>query len=218
MAKVNINKLYNRLLAKMGPQGWWPADTKPEIVVGAILVQNTNWKNVEKSLTNLQKATAFDPTAISQLTLTNLEQLIKPSGFFTSKARAIHETCQFFSEFHWDYPLIVKQYGKQLRNRLLDIRGIGPESADVFLVYVFDLPVFIADKYARKLFGFLLGQSYDNYQALKNSVSLPANFSQLEAKELHGLIDEFGKTYLKNKATFQKSFLGCQVTELIEHN
>jgi endonuclease-3 related protein len=86
------------------------------------------------------------------------------------------------------------------------------------LVYVFDLPVFIADKYARKLFGFLLGQSYANYQTLKNSVSLPANFSQLEAKELHGLIDEFGKTYLKNEATFQESFLACQITELVDNN
>ncbi|MFT8616988.1 MAG: deoxyribonuclease I, partial [Lentilactobacillus hilgardii] len=214
MPKVNISRLYEQLLTNMGPQGWWPAETKPEIILGAILVQNTNWQNVEKSLANLRDATALVPVAIGQLADAELKQFIKPSGFFTNKARAIRAVWHFFEQYQWNYQLIVAEYGNHLRERLLDITGIGPESADVLLVYVFDVPVFIADKYARTLFSFLTGQSYRDYQALKNSIDWPPEFSQLEAKELHGLIDEFGKVYLKNEVVFEKSFLGQRIRQI----
>ena len=94
MDKLAIRKLYDTLLDEMGPQGWWPAESKVEIILGAILVQNTNWRNVDKSLSHLKSATGFLPEEILKLQLEELETLIRPSGFYRNKARAIQASFQ----------------------------------------------------------------------------------------------------------------------------
>ena len=177
MNKLAIRKLYDTLLNEMGPQGWWPADSKVEIILGAILVQNTNWRNVEKSLNNLNAATGFLPEEILKLPLEELETLIRPSGFYRNKARAIQASFQWFDNHKWDYQAMQYEYGKQLRSEILKLHGVGFETADVFRVFIFDQPAFIADAYARRLFSWLTGNSYTTYQSLYQEINLPDDFT-----------------------------------------
>lgn len=204
---VDVMKLYETMLAHMGPQGWWPADSKVEIILGAILVQNTAWRNAAKALDGLRQKTDFSPDAIGRLNREELEALVRPSGFYQNKTRAIQGVWDFFAPASWDYAALARQHGSNLRQDLLALPGIGQETADVLLVYVFDQPVMIADHYARQLFSYLTGTTYQRYVQLKKAVVLPEGFTAAQAQEFHGLIDEFGKQWLKDVSTFQKSFL-----------
>jgi len=195
------------MLAEMGPQGWWPAESKFEIILGAILVQNTNWKNVEKSLANIKAVTDFAPEEVSKLDKEHLMSLIRPSGFYKNKSKAIMEIFEWLKEYQFDLKRIKKSYGEKLRSQLLLLHGIGEETADVLLLYVFDEKVFIADKYTQKLFTFLQVKGIKNYSSLKKLVPELSYFTISQAQEFHGLLDEFGKVYVKNQAIFTASFL-----------
>lgn len=203
--KQQVYALYQKMFQKMGPQGWWSADSKEEIILGAILVQNTNWQNVAISLENLKMVTDFSSFQIANLSVAQLQALIRPSGFFKNKSQAIHEIFTWLLAFDVDFFKVRSYYGENLRDQLLTLHGIGPETADVLLLYVFDLPVFVADSYARRLFTQLGTPQLHNYHALKKLVNL-SDFTLAEAQEFHGLIDEFGKAFLK-KNTFNRSFL-----------
>ena len=207
MEKLAIRKLYDTLLNEMGPQGWWPAESNVEIILGAILVQNTNWRTVERSLNNLKSATDFLPEEILKRSLEELETLIRPSGFYRNKARAIQASFQWFDHHNWDYQAIQHEYGNLLRSELLKLPGVGFETADVFRVFIFDQPAFIADAYARRLWTWLTEREYKNYQSLYREVDLPDDFTYQEAQEFHGLIDEFGKLYLGKNGQVKENFL-----------
>lgn len=204
---LSITALYHQLAQEVGPSGWWPADSKLEIILGALLVQNTNWRNVARALQNLKVATKFEPQALLALDQPQLATLIHPSGFYRHKALAIHATCTWFNQYHWDYAQIVADYGAGLRHQLLQLPGIGNETADVFLVFIFDQVAFIADHYARVLFQHLGYTQTKTYQGLQQQVQLPATFTYRDAQEFHGLIDEFGKKFLQHPGDFAKSQL-----------
>lgn len=184
----------------------WPAESKLEIVLGAILVQNTSWERVQKSLMQLKDATAFDSYQLCQLGDEELQRLIRPSGFYRNKSKTIQAVLTWMRDFNFEYRAIRQYFGDDLRKELLKIHGIGNETADVLLVYVFDFPKFIADNYARKLFAHL-GIESRNYQDLARQITLPDDFTYYEAQIFHGLIDEFGKCYFHGQDTFNQSFL-----------
>lgn len=207
MQDLTLYQLYQKMLAEMGPQGWWPAESKFEIILGAILVQNTNWKNVEKSLANMKAVTDFAPEEVSKLDKEHLMSLIRPSGFYKNKSKAIMEIFEWLKKYQFDLKRIKKSYGEKLRSQLLLLHGIGEETADVLLLYVFDEKVFIADKYTQKLFTFLQVKGIKNYSSLKKLVPELSYFTLSQAQEFHGLLDEFGKVYVKNQASFTASFL-----------
>ena len=204
--QLTIKQLYQTMYTTMGPQGWWPADSKWEIILGAILVQNTNWRNVVPALANLKNATNFDPAKIHAYSATELEPLIHSSGFYRNKSKTITAVFTWLAQFDYDLTAIKHARGNRLRHDLLQLRGIGAETADVFLVYIFDVPTFIADNYARRLFT-QLGWPSNNYQQLYRQVQLPADFTPAQAQEFHGLIDEFGKSYLQTATAWKQSFL-----------
>lgn len=204
--QLTIKQLYQTMYTTMGPQGWWPADSKWEIILGAILVQNTNWRNVVPALTNLKAATAFAPAKIHALNANQLEPLIHSSGFYHNKSKAIAAVFNWLATFDYDLITIKQARGDRLRHDLLQLRGIGAETADVFLVYIFDVPTFIADNYARRLFT-QLGWPSNNYQQLYRQVQLPADFTPAQAQEFHGLIDKFSKSYLQTATAWKQSFL-----------
>src|SRR5699024_9135732 len=166
MDKLAIRKLYDSLLDEMGPQGWWPAESKVEIILGAILVQNTNWRNVDKSLSHLKSATGFLSEEILKLQLEELETLIRPSGFYRNKARAIQASFQWFDNHKWDYQAMQYAYGKQLRSEILKLHEVGFEIADVFRFFIFDQPWLITAAYSTRLFSSLTGNSYTTSQRL----------------------------------------------------
>lgn len=198
--------LFDLLYKEMGPQGWWPADSEIEILIGAILVQNTNWRNVEKSLENISRETDFKAECLTALSSTELEALIRPSGFHKNKAKAIHGILVWLAAFDYDYSMIDCHFGESLRKELLKLHGVGPETADVLLVYLFNRVEFIPDSYTRRLYKRLGFNHTDSYNHFKHEVSID-DFTNEEAKEFHGLLDEFGKRYLTGKNTNDNHFL-----------
>lgn len=191
----------------MGPQGWWPADSKWEIILGAILVQNTNWNNVVRSLENLKELTNFSPQVIAALPVDTLQEAIRPSGFYKNKSRSIYDMYQWLQQYDFDLDKINHAHQHQLRKQLLQMFGIGYETADVLLLYVFDRVEFIADKYAQKLFSQMGIHHLSDYKKMKDAITLAPDFTLEQAQEFHGLIDEFGKLHLSSKEAFAKSFL-----------
>ena len=207
MQEMTQYELFHRLLEEMGETGWWPAESKVEIVVGAIMIQNTTAANAERAVMNIGQATQFDTQAILDLPREELEVLVRPAGFYKNKSKAVHSVLHWFDEHDNDLRGIVRKYESNLRQELLKLHGVGDETADVLLLYIFDQPVFVADKYAQKLYTKLGIPGMDNYKAMRRLVSLDPQFTIWEAQEFHGLIDEFGKLYLRGKGRFEESFL-----------
>lgn len=206
METITLYQLFKIMLENMTHPGPWPAETKIEIIAGAILVQNTTWKNAERSLDNLRQHTAFDPAKIASLPKAELQELIRPSGFYQNKSRALQEVFNWLEKYQYDFTDISDYFGVGLRTELLAQHGIGEETADVLLLYVFDHTVFVADSYARRLFTRLSASNtnFQHYRQLYKAVQPFDQFTLTEAQEFHALIDEFGKHYLRK---FEDSFL-----------
>lgn len=153
MAKhSNLPEYYRRLRAHFGHQHWWPGDTAFEICVGAILTQNAAWTNVEKAIANLKRARALSPTALHHLSHRQVAALIRPSGYFNVKARRLKNFVTFLvSEYDSDLRNMFSEPWPALRERLLAINGIGPETADSILLYAGDKPVFVVDAYTKRV-------------------------------------------------------------------
>ncbi|MFK9094550.1 endonuclease III domain-containing protein [Bacillus salipaludis] len=189
--------LYNQLFVHYGPQGWWPAETPFEMMMGAILVQNTSWRNVDKAIFNLKPF--LEPEAIEKLTLDQLAQLIKPSGFFNIKAKRIKSYMEWFKTYDYDIDLIKKGDMLQLRGELLNIKGIGPETADVILLYALDTPIFVVDAYARRIF-FRLGYDMpESYDAFRKQIEKELPRDLVLYNEFHALVVEHAKEHCKAK-------------------
>lgn len=212
--QLNLTTLYQKMLTNMGPSGWWPGDSKEEIIVGAILIQNTNWRNADRAMALFRQKTSFDPEQILSLSRNELQEMVRPAGFFTNKSRSLVSVFSWLHQYNYDYPKIRARYGTQLRHELLKLRGVGPETADVMLTYIFDVPTFIADKYSRTLFTQLGIKGLTNYQSLAKRCHLPSNFDVVMAQDFHGQIDEFGKKYLHPASNFSNSFLNGDTLQL----
>ncbi|TGE18694.1 endonuclease III domain-containing protein [Staphylococcus petrasii] len=204
---LSTETLYNELLNHMGPQGWWPAETPEEMMLGAILVQNTNWKNADMALLRLREETQFEPQKILELPLEELQEVIRSSGFYKNKGKAIHALFQWLNQFNFDYEKIAQYYGDNLRKELLKIRGIGSETADVLLVYVFEGVEFIPDSYTRRLYSKLGYTHTESYDKFKKQISLSSHFTNQDANEFHALLDNFGKNYFNGKGEQRYTFL-----------
>lgn len=205
--KLTITELYEKMYQNMGDSGWWPAESKAEIIIGAIMIQNTNWRNADKAVAGFRKQTNFDPNQIRQLTTAELYDLVRPAGFYKNKSRAVAAVFTWLSQYNDDYRQVCQALGPTLRKELLKLHGIGDETADVLLTYIFEQLTFISDKYARVLFTQLGIPNLTNYQSLARQVKLPANFTSAAAQDFHGLIYEFGKVYFHPLTKFQESFL-----------
>ncbi|CAJ1190290.1 endonuclease III [Companilactobacillus crustorum] len=189
--QITIYDLLKILSKKLGPQNWWPAESKTEMLIGMILIQNTNSKNTEQSLKNLRNATNFETDTILKLPTKKLEELIQPSGFFHNKAIYIRSLLTAYKN---DFDNWEKLPTNLLRKKLIAMKGIGNETADVLLLYYFHRPVFVADNYAMKLFIKLhVFTKKPTYMRLKTAVEHDFKFTAKQAEELHALIDEFGK-------------------------
>ena len=194
-------KIYHRLFECYGPQNWWPADSPFEVMVGAILTQNTSWSNAEKALNNLKKSDALNIHSILKLTEKELAKLIKPSGYFNIKAKRLKNYVTWF-EKEGRFNCLNKLDDNILRERLLNVNGIGPETADDILLYAFERPVFVIDAYTRRLLKSMKmidgAESYEKLRFFFES-SLSADIGLF--KEYHALIVRHAKekcTHLKN--------------------
>lgn len=214
MSMMTTEQIYKALLKHMGPQEWWPADTREEIILGAILVQNTNWNNAALSLRRLKEATNFEPRSILDLPIEELKILIRSSGFYNNKSKAISSLFNWLNQYQFDYCKINEVYGEHLRNELLKLHGIGSETADVLLVYIFERVEFIPDHYTRRLYRKLGYANTENYDKLKRHVELPSNFTNQDANEFHALLDNFGKNYFNGSIEQRYHFLDQYFTNM----
>jgi endonuclease-3 related protein len=147
-----IPQYYTALLARYGPQNWWPARSRFEVIVGAYLTQNTNWSNVEKALLNLRRARKLSVRAMRAMPIDELETLVRPSGYFRQKARNLKTFLAFLDErYSGSLSRMFAEPTAKLRAELLDLTGIGPETADSILLYAGNHPVFVVDAYTRRV-------------------------------------------------------------------
>jgi len=204
---LDTQSLYKILFSHMGSQHWWPAESKIEVILGAILVQNTNWRNAAYALEQLKVKTEFDPEQILNLKLESLQTIIKSSGFYKNKARTILNILAWLECFDFDYQAVKSYYQHQLRNALLEVKDIGSETADVLLVYIFEEVAFIPDSYTRRIYKKLGYANTQSYEKLKQHIQLPETFTNTDANEFHALLDNFGKNYFNGKNEKKYTFL-----------
>ena len=196
-----LTEVFDRLLAAYGPQGWWPSAGPFETIIGAVLTQNTAWTNVEKAFANLRAAEAMTPAAMRALSRADLAELIRPSGYFNSKARKLKAVVDHLARYDDDTDRWRTREAKELRAELLGVYGIGPETADDIVLYVAGLPSFVMDSYTVRMVDRIgvapKRKRYEDYQALFED-NLPAEAPLFN--EYHALLDAHAKDVcLKSK-------------------
>jgi len=197
--KRTLLEIYDKLYSFYGAQHWWPGESPFEVAVGAILTQNTNWSNVEKAIGNLKAAGMLTARALHRVSEAELALLIRPSGYFNIKAGRLKAFLAFISTL---YSGSMKKMGKvetaSLRQELLNVHGIGPETADSILLYALDKPVFVIDAYTKRVMsrhGIIdYKASYDEYQQLFHQV---LDEDTKLFNEYHALLVRVGKDYCK---------------------
>ncbi|MFA4991468.1 MAG: endonuclease III domain-containing protein [Candidatus Omnitrophota bacterium] len=193
--KKSLLKIYGLLYERFGPRHWWPGDTRLEIIIGAILTQNTAWANVEKAILNLKRQGLLKPKTLSEISEKKLARLIRPSGYYNVKAGRIKNFLRFLDEeYGGSIDRMFRAPLNRLRNELLAVKGIGRETADSILLYAGGKKAFVVDAYTKRIFsrhGFIKeGSDYGEIQALflKNIPNSARLFN-----EYHALIVELGK-------------------------
>ena len=192
-------KIYEVLFEAYGPQHWWPGETPFEVMIGAILTQNTSWKNVEKAIQCLKEKGVLDPRGIRQLKTSKLASMIRSSGYFRIKAERVKAFVDFlWEEYDGDIGKMEEEDWSDARERLLTVKGVGPETADSILLYGLRKPVFVVDAYTERILSRhrMISQkvSYDEIQRLFMN-HLPHDEKLFN--EYHALIVHVGKTLCK---------------------
>lgn len=205
MHRRTLRAYYTALYNHFGPSHWWPGDTPFEIAVGAVLTQNTAWANVEKAIINLQQARLLDPRAILAAPASQLETALRPSGYFRVKARRLRSFCDYLvTQYNGSMARMARVPLKTLRPELLQVHGIGPETADDILLYACGKPVFVVDAYTRRIFArHGLASAKVSYEPLRRFFedNLPADIELF--KDYHAQIVYTGKHFCKTKPDCQ---------------
>jgi endonuclease-3 related protein len=150
--KKSLMKIYSKLYKAYGPRHWWPGETSFEVMVGAILTQNTSWRNVEKAILNLKGQGFLNPEGLHHLKRSELAHLIKSSGYFRVKTDRLKSFINFlFEEYDGVLRRMRKEQIEELRGKLLQVKGIGPETADSILLYGLKKPIFVVDAYTKRI-------------------------------------------------------------------
>jgi len=216
MMKATPQTLYKILLKEFGSLNWWPMDQKYhkkfnsdprfEVIVGAILTQNTAWSNVEKALDNLKSKKMLEIKKISKINIKNLQKMIKPSGFFKQKADRLKNLASYLqNNYNGNLDNFFSRDLSDLRKELLSLNGIGPETADSILLYAGNLPIFVVDAYTKRIckrIPIYVNISYEEIQDyFQTELSKTYKKSELTKiyNELHALIVILAKTHCKNK-------------------
>jgi endonuclease III related protein len=196
---TNLLEVYERLLARFGPQNWWPGDSPFEIMVGAVLVQNTAWRNVERAIDNLREAGLMEPRSLYALPPEELAELIRPAGYFQVKAKRLRNLLKFvIDEYNGSLDAMFDADLATLRPQLLGIHGIGPETADAILLYAGGLATFVVDTYTHRVLARHGWVGYDaDYHEIKDHFenTLPADARLYN--EYHALLVRVGKEYCR---------------------
>lgn len=199
--KIIIREIYEKLYKTFGPQHWWPGDSAFEIAVGAVLTQNTNWGNVKKAISNLKQHKVLNSKTLQKMPDLELSQLIKSAGYYNVKTKRLKNFLHFLN-IHYNGRIknMRAENTGTLREKLLQVNGIGPETADSILLYCLARPVFVIDAYTKRILhrhGIISEKAgYEELQKLfhSNLKQAPALFN-----EFHALIVRLGKDYCRKK-------------------
>jgi endonuclease-3 related protein len=195
-------RYYEAMSVALGPMHWWPAQTPFEVIVGAILTQSTAWGNVERAIANLKTAGVLTAPAMRRISTERLSTLVRPSGYFRQKAKKLKAFVRFLeSEFGGSLKRMFRTPTAELREKLLSVHGIGPETADSILLYAGNHPVFVVDAYTHRMFGrHGITDGAPDYEKVRAMIesSLP---KQVELfNEFHALIVNTGKNWCRKSA------------------
>jgi endonuclease-3 related protein len=187
--------LYHLLLAEFGPQYWWPAETEFEVIVGALLTQQTRWESVEHAIANLKDRSLLTPEALADANQETIEECIRCTGFYRQKAERLQLLSQYFD--HNGISRILKRPVAELRRELLSLKGVGPETADSIILYAAHKPIFVIDAYTKRICE-CIGVT-GGYETLQKHFedSLPRDTHLYQ--EFHALIVLYGKQYCTRK-------------------
>ncbi len=204
--------IYRRLYDRFGPQHWWPGQMPFEVIVGAILTQNTNWTNVEKAIGNLRHAGALSPEGLRALAVEELAELIRPAGYYNVKARRLANFMGWlFDSCGGNLDALADRNPSMLREQLLGIHGIGPETADSILLYAFGMPVFVVDAYTCRILGrHRLLEGPADYESVREMMESLVPRDPALYNEYHALLVRLGKEYCKTRPRCA----GCPLEDL----
>jgi len=197
--KKAFEEVYALLFAHFGPQNWWPGETAIEIVVGAVLTQNTNWTNVTKAIANLQNAGALSYSALFELSMEELAAYTRPSGYYNIKSKRLKNLLMMIRDcYKGDLDRLLGDETQTARENLLSVQGIGPETADSILLYAGEHPVFVVDAYTHRIFsrhGLIAEES--DYDAIQEEFTSRLPMQSALYNEYHALLVMLGKNFCK---------------------
>ncbi len=215
MAKEDpVLTIYHLLYRAFGPQHWWPGDGPFEMMVGAILTQNTAWSNVEKAIKNLKKENLLTVRGLHEVPLEKLEALVHPAGYYRIKSRRLKSFIRFLWEnYQEDFPRMWAEDTEALREKLLSVNGVGRETADSILLYAGGKPTFVVDSYTHRIFTRhqLVPEDVD-YEGLRSFFLEHLPDDPALYNEYHALIVRAGKTYCRKTPRCE----GCPMEGMME--
>ncbi|HUX07084.1 MAG TPA: hypothetical protein VMX35_07180 [Acidobacteriota bacterium] len=214
MVRGDLRDYVERLLAHFGPRHWWPAETPFEVMVGAVLTQNTAWTNVERAIDNLRRSNALTPEGLSSLSTEEMQEAIRPSGYFRQKEKKLRALLKWLLGRHGgDIEKLRAGETDGLRRELLELWGVGKETADSILCYALTKPVFVVDAYTIRVLSrhgvVRRGATYDEVQESAHA-SLPRDTAYLN--EAHALFVALGKEFCLSRSP---RCAGCPLEELL---
>lgn len=220
LSSRKLRSIFDRLLAHHGPQDWWPGDTPFEVMVGAVLTQNTAWINVERAIANLTANAALSPERILAVDETQLAEWLRPSGYFNIKTRRLRNLCRWYTDAG-GHPVLSKISNEDLRRALLAVNGVGPETADDILLYAFERPIFVIDAYTRRLFARLgIIQGNEAYEQLRLALEHALGEDVTLFNEYHALIVVHAKDICRKRPRCKECALRktCPSADNLQNN
>lgn len=212
---LRLKELYSKLRSNFGFLNWWPGETKVEIVAGAILTQNTAWKNVEKAINNLKERGMLSLDGLANSGLKEIESAVKPSGFYRQKARKLKNFFMYIKENYSSLEEFFKKDKEDLRKELLSLNGIGKETADSIILYAAEKPTFVVDAYTRRIMHRVYNLDEDiEYDRLKRYFEEELGPDLELYKDFHAQFVELGKRFCKKKPVCKE----CPLRDVCRYN
>ena len=210
---ATLEEIYDRLFAAYGPQHWWPGESPFEVLIGAVLVQNTSWRNVARAIDNLKQENLLQPQALYDLPLRELEELIRPAGYFRVKARRLRNLLEFLvRRYDGSLDAMFATELSSLREDLLGINGVGPETADSILLYAGALPTFVVDTYTHRVFARHGWISFDaDYHTIQEHFQSGLEPNAALYNEYHALLVRVGHLHCRKTPKCE----GCPLADLL---
>ncbi|GHV06972.1 endonuclease [Clostridia bacterium] len=194
---MQLQTIYDTLYARYGDLHWWPGETPYEIIVGAVLTQNTAWSNVEKAIANF--GSNLSPEFVAGCDISKLSEIIRPAGFFNQKAAYLKAVTAWYAGYRYDVPTVQKQPLDTLRAELLAVKGIGQETADSILLYAFEFPTFVVDAYTHRLCERLPIKAGKSYAEVKAYFEKRVQKSAKTYNHFHAMIVINAKEHCRKK-------------------